>query len=570
MQVFRLFIIFLFSGLSSVVLAEGTKQLCPSNETLTLQVSSTGGAFGAFATAAAPSTARLQFSIYAASEKVFLGFKNTTSGLTYIIKDDAGNTVTPIPIALPTTNGSNGYIFDYEQAYTGPSTIFAGGYPPLTFNPPYPGHFYIEFSSSTTFAYYDITVASATNQPLPGRVWSRNWHFSAESYANLFNGTMYPYSDDGIVTQINFNGIAPYTFNVSCNPKGCFPDIPFEEARKSVNGNHTYSQYRIFLNNPDSLIFQTGVMGSVDSVTTDNQCNGNLDFSVYTNKSGLVDIVLDINPLPGFQAEDLSLTDSVYAGIQNIITWDGLNGLGLPVDNGTTIRIITSYVNGLTNLPIYDPDNDVSSTGKDYLGLIVDLIRPSGIKPKIYWDDTDVGGIAELGGCLTPTGCHSWGYNVGNENTINTWWFSLSITLSPVDILYKRSHFFENNYTFCQGDSVLLFGTWQHATGTYYDSAINFMGCDSVHVAHVQVNGIPPGTLGGNIAICQGESVTLDAGTGAGYTYLWNTGATSRTITVNTTGTFAVAVTTPQGCSGNDAVDVYVSPPPPPVLIKHY
>jgi hypothetical protein len=556
------------------LLAEGTKELCPANETLSMQISKATGSYGPFATAVAPSTARLQFSILSTTEKVFFGFKNANTQMTYVIKDDAGNLVTPLPITLPTTVGSNGYINDYEQACTGPSTVASGGYPPLTFNPPYPGHFYIEFDwtdwgDSKTFSLFDITVANASNQALPGRVWSRNWQFSTGSFANLFNGKMYPYSDDGIVTEIDFNGLAPYTFNISCNPKGCFPDIPFEEARKSVGGNHTYSQYRIFVNEADSLIFPSGVMGSVDSVTTDNLCNGNLNFSVYVNKSGLVDIVLDINPLPGFQAEDLSLTDSVFAGVQNIITWDGLDGLGNPVENGITIQVITSYVNGLTNLPLYDAENDVNSTGKVYPGMIINLIRPTGIKPKTYWDDTQVNGTTQLGGCLDPTGCHSWGNSVGNNNTINTWWFSLSITLTPVSLTYRRSHFFEQDTAVCQGDSVQFFGNWYNSTTTVYDSAINFMGCDSVHVAHLVVNGIPPGALGSNVTICQGQSLVLDAGAGTGYSYLWNTGATSQTISVNTSGNFTVLVTTPQGCTSQDEVAVYVSPPPSNTLIKH-
>ena len=49
--------------------------------------------------------------------------------------------------------------------------------------------------------------------------------------------------------------------------------------------------------------------------------------------------------------------------------------------------------------------------------------------------------------------------------------------------------------------------------------------------------------LGNDTTICGGNSYTLNATT-AGATYLWNTGATSATLAVNTTGSYNVAITT--------------------------
>ena len=34
--------------------------------------------------------------------------------------------------------------------------------------------------------------------------------------------------------------------------------------------------------------------------------------------------------------------------------------------------------------------------------------------------------------------------------------------------------------TICQGDSILLGGTYQTVAGNYYDTLINVFGCDSV------------------------------------------------------------------------------------------
>ncbi len=56
----------------------------------------------------------------------------------------------------------------------------------------------------------------------------------------------------------------------------------------------------------------------------------------------------------------------------------------------------------------------------------------------------------------------------------------------------------------------------------------------------------------GPLVLCQGQSVTLDAGPGFAQ-YLWSTGETRRSITVSTPGTYQVSVRTGAGCSATSA-----------------
>lgn len=85
-------------------------------------------------------------------------------------------------------------------------------------------------------------------------------------------------------------------------------------------------------------------------------------------------------------------------------------------------------------------------------------------------------------------------------------------------------------------------------------------GSDSASLV-VTVHPLPHVDLGTyNISTCTGKSITLDAGN-PGCTYLWNTNATTRTITVNTSGKYSVLVTNSGGCTGKDSVDVLVTPP---------
>jgi hypothetical protein len=68
----------------------------------------------------------------------------------------------------------------------------------------------------------------------------------------------------------------------------------------------------------------------------------------------------------------------------------------------------------------------------------------------------------------------------------------------------------------------------------------------------VNVNGISV-ALGNDTTLCPNVSKVLDAGN-VGASYLWNTGANSKTITATTAGTYAVKVTLANGCIGRDTI----------------
>jgi gliding motility-associated-like protein len=61
--------------------------------------------------------------------------------------------------------------------------------------------------------------------------------------------------------------------------------------------------------------------------------------------------------------------------------------------------------------------------------------------------------------------------------------------------------------------------------------------------------------LGNDTTLTQGSTLTLNAGNTSS-TYLWNTGATTQTINVNTTGAYWVKVTNSGGCYSTDTIQV--------------
>ena len=98
------------------------------------------------------------------------------------------------------------------------------------------------------------------------------------------------------------------------------------------------------------------------------------------------------------------------------------------------------------------------------------------------------------------------------------------------------------------------------AAGTYVVT-VNNGSCSTSDTIVVTLHAAPVVNLGNDLNICTSDTVTLDAGN-AGSTYLWSTGATTRTIRVSNAGTYSVVVTNTNGCSSNDAVVVTNKPTP--------
>ena len=80
-------------------------------------------------------------------------------------------------------------------------------------------------------------------------------------------------------------------------------------------------------------------------------------------------------------------------------------------------------------------------------------------------------------------------------------------------------------------------------TTTYTVYAIGAQGCRSLQSATITVEVVPAITSGlkGGF-ICEGDQIVLDAGTGPNYTYIWNTGATTQSISTSVPGEYTVTI----------------------------
>ncbi len=433
--------------------SEGTKEVCPTSSTYgALSIDAT---YTQFATYNATANFRLYINISNYNETILFGLhRSGGNNRNYQLKDPSG---TVVKTGLcPNTVADSGYISNYGQAVVGPF-FTSGGYHPLKYQvltgSPL-GDYYIEFSGSIDFDLFDFQVVTGANpiaipsDAIYGRVFSKSWQF----YANLgpfepFSGNFYVYSDDQITTSCNYNGAHVGRFTMFCNQYGCLNTGNFSSDRQSKNNNTSTSfpgiaQYKVFLNNPDPLIYADGVYGAMIGAPTypymDNDpnfpiCSGRKIIYVDVNKEGNVDILVTF-PY-GSPGTDVHLYSIVVPGVNEIL-WNGLDGTGTIVPDGTLVTLQITYVNGLTNLPLWDIERNPN-------GFTISLIRPinpGGENPKTYWDDSQLNGCpnpktTNLTGCLpATTGCHIWEPNGPDchDKMINTWWYSASSSKASI------------------------------------------------------------------------------------------------------------------------------------------
>ena len=99
--------------------------------------------------------------------------------------------------------------------------------------------------------------------------------------------------------------------------------------------------------------------------------------------------------------------------------------------------------------------------------------------------------------------------------------------------------------------------------GTYSIVATALNGCSSSDTLKiVSIEALPQPDLGPDSVICTGQSRLLRS-TGSYASYIWNTGATTTTITVNTPGQYWLTVTDNNGCKGSDTTYIPASIAPP-------
>lgn len=97
--------------------------------------------------------------------------------------------------------------------------------------------------------------------------------------------------------------------------------------------------------------------------------------------------------------------------------------------------------------------------------------------------------------------------------------------------------------------------------GQYSVTVTNIYNCSSSDTINITHNPYPIVNLGNDTVICRVAPLVLDAAN-SGSAFLWNTNATTQTISINQPGTYSVRVSNGFDCIGRDTINVSLYPIP--------
>lgn len=436
----------------NLIFAEGSKQfmVVPADSTNPCALNVFQNTSGTGSVMNCPESKRIYIHITnPATEKIDVGFKSGVNNSFFRIFDPNGNIFVP-GTQIPAAGNVAGRIQNNINNITGPSnTVVSGGYTPLVYTPTIAGDYWIEFNRDNNFVnqiltpwsltLWDITVVNTNTAPftpINGRVFCKNW--------NLFTGNSgemkaitYAYTKDSIIYDIDFNGMAGINFALAMNSFGVTNTGTVANNRKSITGdasvNDTIGEYKLFFNLPDTNYFQLtqtplSIQFAPTVITGCNSPSQNIAqcIQVISTKVATVDLFINLNGVPGYQSgtADVLIPYNVVPGL-NCLPWNGMNGLGQYVPFGTPLSITVTIQLGITHIPLYDVEANPN-------GFIVNCLLPASIAntPNLYYDDSNLGAGSNFNGCASP--CHTWGNGVGNNNTVNTWFFGTYISETTI------------------------------------------------------------------------------------------------------------------------------------------
>ena len=411
-----------------------------------------------------------------------------------------------------------------------------------------------------------------------------------------------PGSYDFIYHLANYDSVI--TLNVHHNPKYVVPtvnvavgeyDLPYHFLDSTYTSAGYYEQTLTSVNGCDSVvsIFLTVNPAIINSDTIiRNVCSNELPITIN-------DSVITSAGLYRFLVRAASSYDSVFYVRVNVkespslilsgntylctggsvtLTAQSTGGVYL-WNNGSTLSSITVSMSGTYTVTVSNAFEcsasasvvvtDVTNPPADILGYdhVCDggsvLLQAIG-GTSFVWEDGTATNVRTVTPATTTT------YTVTVSNTYGcTNTKSITVTVNPLPVVTMTG-----NNSICEGQSTTLFvsgGTtyyWNngsHASritvstaGTYSVTVTDANGCSSNGSVELIVHTPPTITINGRTELCQGGSTTLTAAGGS--SYVWNSGATTQSITASYAGSYSVVGTDQYGCSASKSVVVTMAP----------
>ncbi len=406
---------------------------------------------------------------------------------------------------------------------------------------------------SITYTYTDgngcmnTDVQSATVYAAPTAAASASPQsvcLGASAMLTATGGTSYAWSNGGTTAQISVSPTSTTTYTVTVtNANGCT-----DATDVTVTVNPLPTAYNV-IGGGDRCVGD----GNTFSIGLDGSQSGVL-YTLY--KGG-------------------SATANVVGGTGSSITFGMFADSGMyTVMASNTVTTCDNMMNGsaqvvVNPLPIASAGNDVTACKNSSVNLIAN------------------GGLSYVWN----TGATSQSINIAPVTDTTTY----TVTVTDINGCSASDNVTINvtplptadagmDQTVCQGDTVVITATggvayqWNTSstdttatitdvpmdTTVYSVIVFNEYGCSDNDTVVVNVNENPEVYLGPDVTICVNHSVTLDAGAGFD-TYLWSNGATSQTVTVDTTGVgvgsiiYSVTVTL-NNCDDDDQIQITFDP----------
>jgi len=358
---------------------------------------------------------------------------------------------------------------------------------------------------------------------------------------------------NGVIKASGSNGVLPYMYAIDY--VGIFmPDSVF----KGLSAG-TYK-----------IIMRDGT-GSVDSasVTVGNNCltaTSTVINATCSNKNGSITITGSGGTAPYQYALNGGSyqSDAVFPGLDS-----GNYTISVQDVTGLTRKVVI-HVGG-TPVPVVSAAS--TSANCDGTGGSITITGKGGTAPFQYSLDgnsfqnsnkfiNDTAGvyvatIKDANGCMA------------SDSVEVTKYFSQQVSLG-------------NNDTLCNGGQKLLTAPtginyryqWQdgstgstytaRTTGYYWVKITNQDNCIAMDTVHIEFKPLPAFSLGKDTSLCNGQPLNFNIQVTGG-TYLWSTGSTASSLSINTGGTYWLRVSN-SGCASADTITVSFKPLPIVVL----
>ncbi|MDO9256888.1 MAG: SBBP repeat-containing protein [Bacteroidales bacterium] len=109
-------------------------------------------------------------------------------------------------------------------------------------------------------------------------------------------------------------------------------------------------------------------------------------------------------------------------------------------------------------------------------------------------------------------------------------------------------------HSICEGETFIVGTNIYSSPGNYIDVLKTSLGCDSTVTTALTVNPVPEVSLGDDQLLCQGDTITLSAGTGF-INYLWSDGSVLSDLKVTSTGKYFITVYN-EWCPASDEITI--------------